>query len=160
MKILTDSKNCVSIVQSCSMKNALYEIALSIFHLCLQRKKSLDIAWIPRTLKEKADYLSKLMDYDVCSVSKDLFDFMNNMWGPYTVDIFPNYLNKKLPRFKSLFWNPGTEEVDCFSQDWSLDNNWLVPPIHLVMRSLRHLVYCRSHGTLSCLTGHHLRFGR
>lgn len=35
VRILTDSKNCVSIVQCSSMKNALQEIALSIFHLCL-----------------------------------------------------------------------------------------------------------------------------
>lgn len=52
LKILTDSKNCVSIVQSGSMKNALHEIALSLFHLCLKRKLSLDIAWILRSLNE------------------------------------------------------------------------------------------------------------
>lgn len=148
VKILTDSKNCVSIVQSGSTKNDLHVIALSIFHLCLQRKISLDIAWIPREMNETADYLSKLVDYDDWSVSDEFFEFMNNMWGPYTVDRFANYLNKKLPRFNSLFWNPGTDAVDCFSQDWSSDNNWLVPPIHLVMRSLRHLMYCRSRGTL------------
>lgn len=56
----------VSIVQS---GNALNEIFFSIFHLCLQRKNSLDIAWIPRSLNEKADILSKLVDYDDWSVS-------------------------------------------------------------------------------------------
>jgi hypothetical protein len=50
VKIFTDNKNCVSIVQSGSMKNSLQNIAFSIFELCLQRKISLDIVWIPRSM--------------------------------------------------------------------------------------------------------------
>jgi hypothetical protein len=60
-------------------------------------------------MKEKADFVSKLVDYDNWSVSQEFFEFMDDMWGPSTVDRFANYLNTKLPRFISLFWNPGTE---------------------------------------------------
>ena len=38
--------------------------------------------------------------------------------------------------------------MDCFSQDWSSDNNWLVPPVHLIMRTIKHMLYCRANGTL------------
>lgn len=148
VKIFTDSKNCVSIVKSGSIKSTLQDIAFSIFHLCLQKRISLDIAWIPRTLNDQADFLSKLVDHDDWSVSQEFFEFMNDLWGPFTVDRFASHSNTKLPRFNSLFWNPGTDAVDCFSQDWYSDNNWLVPPIHLVLRTVRHLLYCRSRGTL------------
>lgn len=43
-----------------------------------------------KIIERNADFLSKLVNYDDWSVSKDLFDFMNNMWGPYTVDRFAN----------------------------------------------------------------------
>lgn len=89
VKILTDSKNCVSIVQSGSMKNDLREITLSIFHLCLKRQISLDIAWIPRSLNEMADYLSKFLDYDDWSVSKDFFRLYEQYVGSlYSGQIF------------------------------------------------------------------------
>ena len=73
---------------------------------------------------------------------------MNEMWGPYDIDRFANFKNARLPRFNSLFWNPGTEAVDYFSQDWSSDNDWLVPPVHLIMRTIKHMLYCRANGTL------------
>ena len=44
-----------------------------------------------------------------------------------------------------LFQNPGSEEIDAFSQYWFAENNWLVPPINLV---IRHLVTCKAKGTL------------
>jgi hypothetical protein len=55
------------------MKNSLQNIAFSIFELCLQRKISLDIVWIPRSMNEKADFVSKLVDYDDWSLSQEFF---------------------------------------------------------------------------------------
>jgi hypothetical protein len=48
----------------------------------------------------------------------------------------------------SLFWNVNTEAVDAFSQNWSGDNNWLVPPIYAVIRTAKHVVACKAKGTL------------
>jgi hypothetical protein len=47
----------------------------------------------------------------------------------------------KTDRFNSLFWNPGSEAVDAFTQDWFGKYNWLVPPIYLVVRAIKHLVF-------------------
>ncbi len=38
--------------------------------------------------------------------------------------------------------------VDAFSVDWSGDNNWLVPPIHLIPVVLNHIQVCKARGTL------------
>ena len=35
-----------------------------------------------------------------------------------------------------------------FTQNWSSDNNWLVPPIFCVMRAIKHLLFCKAEGTL------------
>lgn len=76
------------------------------------------------------------------------FNFMNELWGTYTIDRFANSTNAKLSRFNSLFWNVNTEAVDSFSQNWSGDNNWLVPPIYAVIRTVKHVVACKAKGTL------------
>jgi hypothetical protein len=50
-----------------------------------------------------------------------------------TIDRFANFNNKKLNRYNSLYWNPGSEAIDAFSQNWQFENNWLVPPVFSVL---------------------------
>ena len=95
-----------------------------------------------------------MLDYDDWSVTDEFFAFIDNIWGPHTVDRFANSENKKLPRFNSLFWNPGRESVGALSQNWQGENNWLVPlpppppPIYLIPQAIQHLLTCRAKGTL------------
>ena len=93
VKILTDSQNSVKIVNSGNTKKALQDIAVSIFVLCFQKQIFIDITWIPRSLNDKADFLSKLVDSDDWFVSFEFFSFMNEMWGPYDIDRFANFKN-------------------------------------------------------------------
>lgn len=60
------------------------------------------------------------------------------------IPITANYPDFFFPRF----WNPDSEGVDAFCFDWAGENNWLVPPVSLVPRVIRHLFVCRSMGTL------------
>ena len=68
--------------------------------------------------------------------------------GPHSVNRFACSYNAKLPRFNSRFLQPGAEAVDAFSQGWSSDNNWLVPPTTLIGRVLCHMRDCKALGTL------------
>lgn len=74
------------------------------------------------------------------------FEFINELWGPYTIDRFANFTNVKLNRFNSIFWDPGCEAIDAFTQNWRNDNNWIVPPIDLVARSTSHVILCKAEG--------------
>jgi hypothetical protein len=76
------------------------------------------------TENEKADYISRLIDHEDWEVSGKIFDLMNGLWGPFTIDRFANFNNKKLNRYNSLYWNPGSEAIDAFSQNWQYENNW------------------------------------
>ena len=148
LKWFTDNQSCVKIIQSGSMKRHLQEIAFSIFSMCFSSNISLDISWIPREQNLQADYLSKIVDAEDWGVTKDFFVFMDNLWGAHTIDRFASCRNNKLNRFNSLFWNPTCEAVDCFSQSWQNENNWFVPPISLVCRCIRYVLFCKASGTL------------
>ena len=130
------------------MKLELQKLARSIYSTCVTNSISIDIQWNPRSENEKADYISRLIDHEDWEVSGKCFDLMNGLWGPFTIDRFANFNNKKLNRYNSLYWNPGSEAIDAFSQNWQFENNWLVPPVFSVLRAIKHLLFCKARGTL------------
>ena len=148
LKWYSDNKAVIAILEKGSMKIDLQLLALSIFKLCRENGITIDIEWIPRSLNDKADYISKILDFDDWGVSVSFFDYLDKKWGKHTFDRFADLRNKKVVRFNSKFWTPGSLGVDAFTFDWGSDNNWLVPPIYLVVRALRHLRVCRGAGTL------------
>lgn len=51
-------------------------------------------------------------------------------------------LQRKLVCFNSRFYQPGTEAVDAFTQNWEFENNWLHPPVCQVANVISHLRAC------------------
>ena len=103
---------------------------------------------MPRECNVEADVLSRQEDFDDWGVAPVFFRFIDSMWGPHTVDRFADEFNKKLPVFNSKFWSPNCTQVDAFSCDWSDDCNWLVPPISLVGKAVKHVKACKALATL------------
>ena len=97
---------------------------------------SIEFEWVPRSLNEYADSLSRVIDFDDWGVSTDFFAYISSLFGPFTVDRFPSPDSAKCARFYSKFWCPGAEGVDAFSVDWAGEINWLVPPIYLISRTI------------------------
>ncbi len=144
----TDNKGVVSICRKGSPKPQLQEMARQIYFSCKKYDIKLDIYWVPREENVIADELSKHVDYDDWTTSDSFFSELNADWGPYTIDRFASSKNAKIRRYNSLFWNPGCEAVDAFTQDWSGENNWLVPPVFLISRAIRHARDCRAKGSI------------
>ena len=97
--------------------------------------------WIPRSQNDQADFLSRIYDPDDWGLSWDTFQNIDIVWGPHSFDRFANYLNAKLPRFNSRFWNLGS--------DWAGENNYVCSPICcLTPRVLLHMRICKASGTL------------
>ncbi|CAH3166025.1 unnamed protein product, partial [Porites lobata] len=110
----------------------------------------LEVQWIPRTENEKADYISRLIDFDDWQITRDLFLSLEELWGPHTVDSFANYYTAKLPRFFSRFWNPGASGIVFFAQELSSENSAenLVPPVSLVACVIPYLSLQKAMATL------------
>ena len=77
-----------------------------------------------------------------------VFQELEVMWGPHTIDRFADMHNRQLERFNSRYWSPGTEPVDAFTCDWSSVNNWWCPPLYLIPRLIRHAEVTKARGTL------------
>ena len=148
VKWFTDNQNVVRIVQSGSRRQHLQDGAMSIFEVCLAHNIRLDVAWIPRTLNDRADFLSRIVDYDDWQLCPVVFCQLDAMWGPHTIDRFASFYNTQLERFDSRCWDPHCEAVDTFTRSWSGEVNWWVPPQSLVCRTLLHAESCGARGTL------------
>ena len=144
----TDNQNVARILQVGSKKPQLHALALKVFSLSLQHHIRLEPEWIPRELNERADALSRIVDYDDWFLNPTVFFELDTMWGPHSVDRFACFHNSQLPRFNSRCWNPGSEAVDAFTVNWAGENNWWCPPISLVPRVIRHAQVCGARGTL------------
>ena len=98
---------------------------------------SLNIVWIPRFQNTKADYISNLVDYEDWQTTEEFFHFVDQNWGPHSIDRFASVSNTVLSRFNSLFWYPESEAVDAFTQNWRFEKKWLVPQIKFVCRTIK-----------------------
>ena len=144
----SDSQAAIKIISVGSQVQVLQEITMDIFSTCLKYSIKLIPEWVPRSDNQTADELSRIIDYDDWGTTSEFFIFMNQLWGPYTVDRFANYENTKLPRFNSRFWSPGCENVDGLSQNWEMENNWFVPPVYLCPKVIVHAIKCKAVATL------------
>ena len=148
VKWFTDSQSVASVVSKGSMKPELQSLAMYIFNICVEKHISIEMEWIPRTLNDKADYLSRIVDYDDWGIHPLLFRDLDSLWGPHTCDWFASPHNCKINKFWSRYWCPGTSGVDAFTENWHGIHGWLCPPIALISRVLDQLKVCKSSGTL------------
>ncbi len=157
--LLTDNQACAKIIASGSMKPHLQRLALKIFAFAIRNQTNLDARWIPRESNTEADSLSKMFESDDWAVRPLFFRHFDRIWGPYTFDRFADHENKQLHKFNSRFCCPGSAGIDAFALNWGeTNNNWLVPPVHLIARAVQHLVACKAKGTLVCPKWHSASF--
>ena len=143
----SDNQGAVRIDDIGSPNAELHSIALDIFDFCRKFNVRFVSQWVPRELNTCADDISNIIDFDDWYTTQGFFAHLDHIWGPHTVDRFANALNAHLPRFNSRFRVPGTEAVDAFSVSWAAENNWLVPPVHCIIRVIQHLLVCSAFGT-------------
>ena len=148
VKIFTDNQGAARIVAIGSSKINLQALAMDIFNLCLVDSIILEAQWIPRSLTERADLLSRFVDKDDWSVNPSVFRVIDAKWGPHTIDRFASHYNAQVPRFISKFASPGCSGVDALAQDWLDEKNWVCSPVSAIVPSVRALSSCSDYGTL------------
>ena len=148
VKWFTDNTNISSIVNKGSMKPDLQTLAMQIFNFTSTHAIHLEIEWLPRSLNDRADYLSKVIERDDWGISWEILHMIIDRWGPLDVDYFASEHNAKLPVFYQNFGVISRLVLDAFTFDWSRSFGLYVPPIILISRVLRKMESCRAKGIL------------
>ena len=144
MKLFSDSQGACTIVDKGSPKLILHQLAIDIFVLALHNDITLCPQWIPRSENERADIISKFLDKDDWRINPMIFDQLNRLWGPHTVDRFSSHYNNQIQRFNSRFASPGCEAMDALAQNWSIENNWVCPPVSVIIPVVHHFMKCKA----------------
>lgn len=103
VNVKTDNYAASIIVERGSNKTHLQRLAVSIFEICKHNSIDISVKWIPRNYNKEADRLSKYVDRDDWEITQEAFQYLNSIWGPFSIDRFANYNNTKCDRFNSNF---------------------------------------------------------
>ena len=144
----TDNYAASCILRTGSSKSHLQTLAESVFERCKRNNIDFKVKWIPREYISFADRISKQIDHDDWEITSSYFIYLNNLWGPFTIDLFADDGNAKVERFYSKFHCPGTSGVNAFLYSWAKEENFIVPPVYLVPQVLQHMKWYNTRGVL------------
>jgi len=108
----------------------------------------LSVEWVSRDYNMEADQLSRFNDPNDYMLDPACFRYIDQLWGPHTVDHFASLQTRQLERFCSRYHNPRCEAVDAFLISWLKENTWIFPPPYLIPCVLKHMSAGGEIGTL------------
>ena len=59
----------------------LHLLAWDIFSFCYNHGITLEVDWVPRSLNDKTDNLSKIVDYDDWEIIPEISQLLDSRWG-------------------------------------------------------------------------------
>lgn len=111
-----------------------------IWTFCVENEINLvEASWIPGKINSVADEESRWVDLGDWELRRPVFELLDQRWGPHTVDRMASAANAQVPVFNAWRNTVGAAAVDCFTQDWGKDNNFVCPPFALIERVLDHV---------------------
>lgn len=118
-------------------RKELNDIATAIWAEAINNQVSIVCSHIAGKDNCGADYLSRLNDKYEWKLHPGLFRYLDEMWGPHTIDRFASVLTTQLPKFNSRYHNPLASGIDALAQqDWESHNNYVNPPFRLLPQVL------------------------
>ena len=102
----SDNQNVESILRDGSRKRDLQDLALVVFQICSHHCISFEVKWVPRDLNASADCICKLVERWL-SLNDFVFQGLNHLLGPHTIDRFACSYNGELARLNSRFFQRG-----------------------------------------------------
>ena len=112
-----------------------------LWHLCLERDIELRAMHIPgQEVQKDADFLSRMRQkQSEWSLPRKVFQYLDNLWGPFSLDCFATQFNNQIPEFLSWWKDPKAQAWDAMVQKWPV-NSYLFPPFSLLGRVLKRIL--------------------
>lgn len=116
----------------------LLELATEVWNWCLQRNIMIQAQHISGVSNTVADLESRRTFFkNQWQILPTVFQEIEQMWGPFTIDLFADRTTKLLPKYVS--WLP---DPDAFSFPWNnITNPYANPPWNLISRVLQKIIH-------------------
>ena len=139
VRVYTDNIAAAAFVNHLGGSRAeLCQVANATWVEAISKNITLPARYLPGVDNTTADYLSRLPNKYEWKLHPNLFQYIDKLWGPHTIDRFATLVNTQLPVFNSRFAEPLTSGIDALTQkDWQDHNNYCNPPFRLIPQLLR-----------------------
>jgi len=84
-----------------------------------------------QSMNRRPDHIKN--GHDEWYTKKETYDYLNQKFGPFTLDPFAHELSHLCPRYY-------TKEQDAFQQDWGRNKAFCNPPYSLVERAISYTI--------------------
>ena len=123
-----------------TVSSALTSLAKSLWLWALEKDIVITAQHILGVSNIVADLESRLeRDQSDWMLAHEVFQTINQIFGPLEVDLFTSCLIHQLPHFFSWRIDPLAEAVDAFQQDWKKVKGYANPPWCLIGRVLNKI---------------------
>jgi hypothetical protein len=118
----------------------LNDIAKAFWHTAILKNVFLKASYIPGKENWEADWASRFFeDSSDWMLHRDIFTELDQIFGPFQVDLFASHLNAQVTKFYSWFPDPQAYAVDAFSQCWEGDGLYAFPPFNMIQRVIHKI---------------------
>jgi len=130
----TDSENLVSFIEKGSSKQRIHDKITDVYTLCHVMNCTIEPVHLLRVDEriQQVDHLSKVRDSDNWSIDDFSFQKFHKLYA-FTIDVFADAANKRLPMFISKNFELGCFAVDAFASEWP-GVAWVCPPTNQLSR--------------------------
>jgi hypothetical protein len=139
LEIAIDNQVTVSYINKMGGRvGEMAKLSDEIFDICQRNNLQIQARWIPSEDNVAADYLSRKTNTSQdWKLSSTMFKWIQNRWGPHTIDLFATMENKLLKSYGSFHPQPGAFWQDSMSHSWEhLKNPYANPPPCLLQKVL------------------------
>jgi hypothetical protein len=149
LQIRTDNRVALSYLLKAGGKiPRLNLLARKIWKVCMSfRIILIKPYWISSEENVIADSLSCGLEMSDWSIDPLLFlQIQKDLNFVCSIDRFANDHNTKCLRFNAATRSKGknAEAIDCFTQDWKNENNYVLAPFALIGRVVNHIIQCQA----------------
>ena len=138
IKVYSDNSTTVSCVnRKGSAKEDCNEITRNIWLWCFETDNKVIAMHIPGVENTRADFQSRKKRILEWKLNSDIFCMLNEMWGPFDIDLFASRLTKQVDVYMSWHPDPGAVAVNALHNEWSYDNMYCFPPYNLIPLIIR-----------------------
>ena len=138
IEILSDNATTVALINKFGSADVrLDAVAQAIWPFAFQNRMMLTAHHISGESNVNPDALSRLPLRHEWYLHPKVFQQLDRMFGPHSIDRFATCVTTHLPLYNSRYLDPETAGVDALDQsDWFSHNNFVNPPFRLIPRVL------------------------
>ena len=142
IRIQSDNTTTVAYVNNMGgiKSTACNDMAQEIWLCCVKREIWLSACHIPGSTNVGADIESRQINSSTeWSLNLDVFADLDQMWGPFEMDLFASRLNFKVSNYVSWKPDPGAKYVNAFFMSWKEYYFYAFPPFSVITACLQKI---------------------